>query len=61
MQKDQNGIVLRGLQDATRSQPPQRYDAIAAQHCASVGGKPQLQSKVQRTTFAFDVTYLCKK
>lgn len=57
--QDKNGIVLRGLIDATRKTPPERYDHLAAEHCSKSGSTATFTGMEQRSTFAFDVTYRC--
>lgn len=57
--QSENGILLRGLVDATLGRPPARFDDVASQHCARYGKVARFVSMSQRTTFAFDLTYEC--
>ena len=59
LRSDANGVVLRGLIDASRSTPPARYDAVAQGECAKSGKQAGFVSMAQKSTFGFDVTYRC--
>jgi len=52
-------IVLRGLVDATRDTPPERFGKVAGDLCAARGKTAQFVEMRQMATFAFDVTYRC--
>ncbi|WP_109464693.1 hypothetical protein [Albibacillus kandeliae] len=56
---DADVVVLRGLLDATRSTPPERYDVMAAGECGRYGKKAVFSKMAQHATYAFDVTYAC--
>lgn len=59
VRRDENGISLRGLVDASRRTPPPVFDSVAGEHCARNGKTARFVSMSQRTTFAFDVIYEC--
>lgn len=59
LRSDADAVVLRGLIDATRTRPPERYDRIAAEHCAAHGKAAEFTGMAQHSTFAFDVAYAC--
>lgn len=52
-------VVLRGLIDATRTEPPMRYDETAQVVCARTDRIARFVAMEQRSTFAFDVIYSC--
>ncbi|MFT4150601.1 MAG: hypothetical protein QM656_10435 [Paracoccaceae bacterium] len=58
---DSTTVVLRGLIDASRTEPPPRYAAIAQAQCARFARTAAFAAMEQRTTFGFDVTYHCVK
>ena len=59
LHSDANGVVLRGLIDASRSTPPARYGGLAAAECAKAGKAARFVGMTQKSTFGFDVTYSC--
>ena len=52
-------VVLRGLVDATRTAPPERFNTVAQAECARSGKSAVFASMVQRSTYGFDITYRC--
>lgn len=59
IRSDANRVILRGPVDATRTEPPARFDALAAHECGRSGKIAELDAMQQRQTFAFDISYRC--
>lgn len=59
MRSTADEVVLRGLIDATRTEPPMRYDETAQGECARADRIASFVAMEQRSTFAFDVIYNC--
>lgn len=57
--RSEDAIVLRGLVDATRNTPPERFDRRAAELCGQSGRVAKFRERTQRSTAAFDLTYDC--
>lgn len=60
LQSDGDRVVLHGLIDASRTEPPPRYDAVAARECARSGKSATFATMAQKSTFGFDVIYRCE-